>query len=238
MRLWPESRERQVLMYDKHHYFWDGMTKHRQTLLGQLPVRSWERLGPALNFDRMMDEHLNQGIRIETRHQRNLKTHGLTVGSAWTLASARHLHHRVLSDVILADLPPISEAETLLASVGEDDRRLIALWLSGRRVSRFFDAPATYDRCRKRILAQHDINFSRTPIPCEQAQWSFLIAPESVLETPAWALEGPLLHDPSHVAQGLVVPPGRDAWPPPAKTKKSTHVPTANVVPARARRRR
>ncbi len=213
VRLWPDSRERQVLMYDKHHYFWDGMLKHRLTLLGKLPLRSWERLGPALNFSRMMDEHLNQGIRIETRHLRNLKTHGLAVGSAWQPGSARQLHYRVLGDVPLTDLPPLTDAEMLLKLASQEDRRLLALWIDGRPMAQFFDSDSTYARWHQRILRTHGIDIKRAPVPCDAARWTNLITPQAVLDTPDWAVESAFVCDTSQAVVGRIRPAAALAWP-------------------------
>lgn len=215
IRLYANSRHRQVLLYDKHNYFLDGKDKHRNRLLGQLPAKSFNRYGPIWDFARMMNEHLNKGIRIETRHKRNLKARGLDIGSAWTSTTARDLHHDVLASIPLSDLPPVAEAEALLARLGQEDRRLLALWLDRRRVADFFDAPATYFRWRKRMLADYQINVSSAPIPCTEVQWSALTAASSVLETPEWAFEGSFLHYPERVALGITASPCEEAWPPP-----------------------
>lgn len=215
LRLYPNSRDRQVLLYDKHNYYLDGKDKHRNRLLGQLPPKSFERYGPIWAFARMMSEHLNQGIRIETRHKRNLKARGLTIGCAWTTTTARELHHDVLASIPLADLPPVAEAEALLARLGQEDRRLLALWLEHRHVPDFFDAPATYFRWRKRMLVDFQVNASNVPIPSTEVKWSNLISPGSVLETPEWAFEGSFLHHPGRVALGITTSPSEEAWPPP-----------------------
>ncbi len=215
VRLSPRSRERQILMYDKHHYFRDGSIRHRQMLLGHLDVQSFERLGPALYFDRLMDEHLNQGIRVETRHLRNLKPRGLHIGSAWTPITARDLHLDVLADIHLSDLPPVAEAEALLSQCSQDDRRLIALWLDGRNVRDFFDAESTYYRWRKRVLRQFSIDVSSRPVPCTEVQWSSLIAPSSLIETPDWAIDSPLFYEPLTQTADSTKSPAAHAWPVP-----------------------
>ncbi|RYH70942.1 MAG: hypothetical protein EON54_00965 [Alcaligenaceae bacterium] len=229
IRLWPDSRVRTVLMYDKFQYYLDGTPKHRRRLLGKLPIKSFERLGPNWNFNRMLEEHLNQGIRIETRHKRSLRSRGLDAGDAWTDSTAREIHHAVLADVPIDDLPPVAEAEALLERMGQDDRRLVALWLEHRDVPKFFDSSATYHRWRKRILAEFDLDLSRRPISSAETKWSTLTSAASILETPRWAIDECFLHDPQRYAQGLRVPPSAEAWPPPRVAKPRSQAPAKKV---------
>ena|GEM_PF-892570 len=195
-RLWPHSRDRCVILYDKHQYFMDGLIKHKKKLLGRLPAGSFERLGPSLDFSRMLDEHLKLGIRIETRHQRNLKRLGLDKGSAWKPDTARTLHHQVLDTVPLADMPALAASESLLAGANQDDRRLLALWLDGRDVRIFFDVAASYYRWRKLALSRFGVDVSRAPIACDDCRWTQLISATSVVDTPAWAIDSSFVFQP------------------------------------------
>lgn len=103
--------------------------------------------------------------------------------------TARTLHHQVLDTVPLADMPALAEAERLLAGAPQDHRRLLALWLDGRDVRGVFDVAASYYRWRKMALSRFGVDVSHAPLACEDCRWTKLIAPESVLETPAWAIE-------------------------------------------------
>jgi hypothetical protein len=213
VRLWPHSRDRRVILYDKYHYFMDGLIKHKKKLLGKLPAGSFERLGPSLDFGRMLDEHLKQGIRIETRHQRNLKRLGLDKGSAWKPETARALHHQVLDTVPLGDVPELAAAESLLADANQDDHRLLALWLDGRDVRSFFDVSASYYRWRKHALSRFSVDVSRAPIACGDCQWAQLISAASVIDMPAWAIESAFVFDQAHQAdRGGPAPLAERAW--------------------------
>jgi hypothetical protein len=78
VRLWPGSRDREVLIYDKQNYFMDKLLRHKHKLLGKMPM-SFERIGTGLYFDQMMDQYLAHGVRIETRHKRDLKNKNLSL---------------------------------------------------------------------------------------------------------------------------------------------------------------
>lgn len=197
VRLFPNSRDRQILIYDKHHYFMDGLMKHRIKLLGKMP-RDFARSGRGLEFEMMMNEVLAKGIRIETRLKRllNRKINPLNRGNLWISETARQLHCEVLRDVPLSDLPPISVQEQLLATVSTGHKRLIALWLTGRNMQQFFDSDATYYRRRKIMLKLHNIDLSIKPIPNCGIKWSDVISPCSIIEVPAWAKQCGFVYEP------------------------------------------
>lgn len=194
IRLWPNSRDRQVLLYDKHHYFRDGAINHKKRLLGMLKERSWERLGPCLHFDQMM-EYLQKGIRIETRHKGNLKRYGLDVGSAWTTEAARKLHLDVLETVPLMDYvvyPPAIHSIKRLTAL---DRTRLVVWHYGQPIRKYFDSPASYFRWREHILKLTSWDVSKSPVPCGNVAWDTLIHDRSILLPPPWAIEENFIYE-------------------------------------------
>lgn len=198
VRLWPNSRDRQVLLYDKYHYFLDGLAKHKIKLLGHMPM-SFGRFGTSLEFWRMIDEVLAQGIRIEARCGRVLNNpkNPLNRGTHWTPETARELHRKVLEEIPLSDLPPIHAQEQLLAAATADHRMLIALWLTGRDMRQFFNSDATYFRKRKQMLDKYkDIDLSIPPMPECGIRWADVIAPQSIIEVPEWARESGFVYEP------------------------------------------
>jgi hypothetical protein len=199
IRLWPNSRDRQVLMYDKHHYFMDGLRKHKTKLLGNMPM-GFDRIGTSLEFDQMKDEVLAQGIRIETRLKRMLdnKANPFNRGTHWKPETARELHRRVLLEVPLLDLPPVPIQEQLLTVASPDHKMLIALWLTGRDMRQFFDSDPTYYRRRTAMINQYGIDMSTPPIPDSGIRWADVIGADSLIEVPAWATESGFVHVPEH----------------------------------------
>lgn len=197
IRLWPNSRSRQVIMYDKHHYFMDGLLKHKRKLMGKMP-KDFSRFGVGVEFDRMMSEILAQGIRIETRFKQylNSKVIPLNRGSFWLPDSARKLHFQMVSEIPLYDLPSISVEEVLLNDENIERRTLLALWLAGRDVQRFCTSPATYYRRRADVLKTHGIDLSIPLLPNSGVAWRDVIAPSAIIEPPAWAIKSGFLYEP------------------------------------------
>lgn len=197
VRLWPNSRDREVLIYDKHCYFLDKFWTHRKMLLGNMPL-NFDRFGTEAAFEKMMDEVLAQGIRIEARCGRLLKNknHPLNRGTYWTPESARELHRKVVESIPLADLPPIHVQEQLLATANTDHKMLIALWLTGRDMRQFFNSDATYFRRRTAMMKQYGFDMSIPPMPECGIRWADVIAPQSIIEVPEWAKESGFVYDP------------------------------------------
>lgn len=197
IRLWPNSRSRQVLLYDKHHYFMDGLLKHKRKLMGKMP-KDFSRIGVGMDFDRMMSEVLAQGIRIETRIKQylNSKVMPLNRGSLWLPDTARKLHSRMVSEIPLYDLPTINVEEALLNDENIERRTLLALWLAGRDLQRFCTSPATYYRRRIDVLKTYGIDLSIPPLPNSGIAWRDVTAAGSIIEPPAWAIESGFLYEP------------------------------------------
>ena len=199
VRLWPNSRERQVIMYDKRHYFLDGLSKHKTKLLGKMP-RDFNRVGTSLEFWRMMDEILEQGIRIEARLKLTLnnKSNPFNKGWHWKPETARELHRKVVESIPLVDLPPIPAQEQLLATAKPEHKKLIALWLGGRDIRQFSNSDATYFRHRKALIAQCGFDISIPPVPDCGIRWADVVSPNSIIEVPAWAKESKFVYEPEH----------------------------------------
>jgi Phage replication protein CRI len=197
IRLWPNSRDRLVLIYDKYHYFIDKFWSHRKKLLGNMPLNI-DRFGTEAAFEKMLDEVLEQGIRIETRAKLmlNSKTNPLNRGVHWKPETARELHRKVLESIPLADLPPIHIQEQLLATATADRKMLIALWLTGRDMRQFFNSDATYYRRRTQIIKQYGLDMSIPPMPECGIRWADVIAPSAIIEVPEWAKESGFVYEP------------------------------------------
>jgi hypothetical protein len=197
IRLWPNSRDRLVLIYDKYHYFIDKFWSHRKKLLGNMPLNI-DRFGTEAAFEKMLDEVLEQGIRIETRAKLmlNSKTNPLNRGVHWKPETARELHRKVLESIPLADLPPIHVQEQLLATATADHKMLIALWLTGRDMRQFFNSDATYYRRRTQMMKQYGFDMSIPPMPECGIRWADVIAPSAIIEVPEWAKETGFVYEP------------------------------------------
>jgi hypothetical protein len=197
VRLWPNSQYTKVVMYDKHHYFMDDLAKHKTKLLGNMPM-DFGRFGTSLEFGRMMDEVLAQGIRIETRSKLALNSpkNRLNRGVHWTPETARKLHRKVVEDIPLSDLPPIHFQEQLLATANPDHKMLIALWLTGRDMRQFFNSDATYFRRRTAMMKQYGFDMSIPPMPECGIRWADVIATSAIIEVPEWAKESGFVYEP------------------------------------------
>lgn len=203
VRLWPHSRDRRVLLYDKAHYFHDKLIKHKRTVLGELPRNTFERFGISAAFDIMLDDYLRQGIRAETRLGRYLKRHSLDRGHAWKADTARRLHLDVLASIPLADLPFPAEYEALLLKeIPIHERRLTALWMTGRKMRNFFDSNSDYYRWRKLFLNKYGLDLSAAPLSMAGVRWHDLMAPSAIIDTPEWALSAGFVFDPASAADG------------------------------------
>ena len=198
IRLWPNSRDRQVLLYDKHRYFVDGLSRHKIKLLGNMPM-DFDRFGTSIEFDQMMGHFLELGIRIETRFMRSLKskTNSLNRGEYWTPETARQLHRQMLHDMPLADVPKIHLAEQMMTEPNIEFRTMLALWLAGREPRQFCKSDATYFRRRSAILTLHGVDLSIPFLPDAGIGWTDVIAEKALMEPPAWAVDGGFVYEPS-----------------------------------------
>ncbi|MEN2431921.1 phage/plasmid replication protein [Comamonas sp. F1-6] len=197
VRLWPGSRDREVLIYDKQNYFMDNHLRHKYKLLGKMPM-NFDRIGTGLYFDQMMDQYLAHGVRIETRHKRDLKKKNLSLnkGLAWNPDVARALHVKTVNGIPLQDLPPLDIREQVIQKADFKYRALMALWLDGRDPKAFCASPATYYRHRKEILDQCGIDLSVPALMVEDISWKSLTDPINIMEPPEWAMESGFVYEP------------------------------------------
>ncbi|WP_169169597.1 phage/plasmid replication protein [Acidovorax sp. SRB_24] len=198
VRLYPQSRDRQAILYDKYHYFLDGLQKHKRKLLGRMSM-DFDRIGTSLYFEQMMEQYLAHGARLETRHKRCLKNKNcpLDHGSLWHPETARALHIEMVKSIPLQDLPPLDKRELLLQTAKLEHRTLIALWLDGRHPMDFCKSPATYYRRRLEIIQQYGIDLSIPALQDDALSWAAITDPAAIMEVPAWALEGGFVYEPS-----------------------------------------
>lgn len=189
IRLWPDSRHRRLVIYDKREYFRNRLELHKTRLYGPPGERNSEQVQLREQF-KLMKRHVSQGIRIETKFGYALKSLGLTEGRNWTPETARRIHLDALQKIPLTDLPPISSAAALLDTITDLKlRAYVALWLHGEKVSKFCTSRSTYGRYKKMALENFGIDFARAPLSDEAVSWTKLIDASSIIETPAWALE-------------------------------------------------
>lgn len=217
IRLWPDSRDLSVAIYDKYNYFLDRLCRHKFALMGNMPA-DFRRIGIGMDFDQMMEEYLANVVRIETRHKRSLnsKICPLNRGSLWLPESARELHINAVQKIPLQDIPPLDQRELLLEDASPEHRALIALWLDGRDPMKFCASVATYYRRRKKILALYGIDLSVRPLPEDTIKWSDLTNPASIVEPPQWAVENGFMYDPVARSAWAVKTQNEAAWLRPA----------------------
>ncbi|MBC3919224.1 hypothetical protein H8L32_17160 [Undibacterium sp. CY18W] len=198
IRIWPNSRDRQIIVYDKQYQLQNEVQKHKLCILGELEKKSIDRIGTGIQFDRLI-KYLEDSIRIETRFKRGLKSKGLDIGSSWNCETAAAIHRQSLDSVSITDMPSVDALDISLKTLGnQDDRRLLMLWSHGEPLRKVFDAPATYFRFRKRMLTTYGIDVSRIPSPSKNGiNWTTLIASKNKLNTPDWAIEDGFIYAPS-----------------------------------------
>lgn len=213
IRLWPDSRDLTVAIYDKYNYFMDGLCSHKSMLMGNMPA-DFQRIAVGMDFDQMMQEHLANIVRIETRHMRSLKSklRPLNRGSLWLPESARELHVNAVQKIPLQDMPPLDQRELLLDTASVGHRILIALWLDGRDPMNFCTSESVYYRRRREILALYGIDLSVRPLPENTIKWSDLTNPASIVEPPQWAVESGFMYDPKERSTWAVRTQNETAW--------------------------
>nr|WP_326531064.1 phage/plasmid replication protein, II/X family [Rhodoferax sp.] len=75
IRLWPDSRDLSVAIYDKYNYFLDRLCRHKFALMGNMPA-DFQRIGIGMDFDQMMGEYLARTDGLPHRHGRDRLAHG------------------------------------------------------------------------------------------------------------------------------------------------------------------
>ena len=187
IRLWPNSRSRSVLIYDKLRYFKDVTAgkpfKHLDILRAGIDPNSYAHHWQALNFRELL-EYLRQGVRIEVKlFSEFLKRRGLERGSAWTADIASRVRQDVLEEVPLGDVPLSSAIDAAIATASPAHRTLIALWTAGRDPRQFASSPATFHRIAKAVRQRYGFDISRPSLDLPSPMlWLSLIASESIVE--------------------------------------------------------
>jgi hypothetical protein len=196
IRLWPNSRYRRVLIYDKEHYFRDKPAKHQKLLLAA--AKRFLALGLKIRFGKML-KYLRQGVRIEARLLAPyLKEHKLDRGYAWNAEVARREHLKMLSTIPIQNLPPISRAESVLTQLSGIQKAMVALWLEGRNPLDYASSRSTFYRHRQVIRARSGIDLTRPAVDLpEGVEWQALLSARSILATPSWALDSGFVFDPA-----------------------------------------
>lgn len=209
IRLWPNSRSRSVLIYDKLHFFNDVTAgkpfKHLDVLRAGIDPNSYAHHWQAINFEQLL-EYLRQGVRIEVKlYSEFLKRRGLERGSAWTADIASRVRQDVLEEVPLGDVPLYSAVDQAIATASPTHRTLIALWAAGRDPRQFATSPATFHRHCKAIRQKYDLDIARPALLLPHSlSWPMLIAAESVLEqAPQFARGDDFFFSPARV-RGVV----------------------------------
>ena len=194
VRLWPNSRYRQVLIYDKVHYFMDKTWKHREVLVAG--ASNWTKASLQMRFDQLLD-YLKQGIRIECRlKSAYLCRNKLDRGSAWTKQIARQEYIKMLSTIPLSDVPPVEGIEKIITELSGPEKALVLLWKDGRDPKKFASSKAAYYRLCKSIKEKSGIDIKR---PCSNfpsgVSWPELIKPESIVPNPSFSRHSAIYFD-------------------------------------------
>jgi hypothetical protein len=188
VRLWPQSRDRGVLLYDKLNYYKDERKKHRVRLLADLPKHDIERV-ELLDAFKKMKRHVKKGVRIETRFKSTLKSLKLTKGAAWEKSTVREIHLNLLRSVPITGLPLLSKQEKLLQEIKDDKLRLCtSVWLRGDSVRKVIDSRSTFNRLNKKAREEYGIDFAKQPLMWD-GSWDKLIDGASIVRTPKWAVK-------------------------------------------------
>ncbi len=186
VRLFPHSRSRRVLIYDKLNYFLDKPKKHLARLVGFLPKGDEYRAQLVDSF-KQMKKYLRGGVRIETRLKDSLKTLKLNKGSDWKKGTARKVHLQTLRTMPLGNVPAALEDAGVISKITDEKLRTsVQLWMAGGDVRSSFNSRATYHRYRRKALDELGIDFSKRPTQGEH-DWNTIIDDASIIPLPEWA---------------------------------------------------
>jgi hypothetical protein len=214
VRLCPNSRSNSYLIYDKAQFFTDNTIKHRRTVLGHIPLQTFEHIGTNILFNQMRRELVNV-VRVEAKFGRTLSTQRwqLHHGSAWTPTTASELFYESVKQLPLGALTAGTSFEHIIAdaAVPSHHRQAIALWVAGRDVKALSSSPATYYRLRKELLKRYAIDLSAPPPVASTFNWSEIVDPANEVGTPDWAVAHGYVHTPETIADGYCSPLER-AW--------------------------
>ena len=189
VRLYPNSQDREGLIYCKRHYFLDNQPKHRKLLLaGQGKLTRPSRL-----FDQLVD-HVSQGVRLEWRLKRPyLRRHSLDRGYDWDEEMVRREYLSQCRTLPLLDLPDALPLANLLKQaheLGPEYALLIAARAAGCDPSELASSRSTYQRHCLKILDQLGIDIRRTMLKIPGGiSWQRLMDEGAVLDIPPkWAI--------------------------------------------------
>lgn len=199
VRLWPLSRSRSVLLYDKNRYFNDGRAKRLSSFLGAEAGPGREVAGAA--YLRLVDDYLKLGVRIEVRLKRMLTAAALRRGREWSISRARAVYLQVLRELPLGDLPGLAHIEKMRTVMPPRERQLFEAWYRGANMRSLFDSSRSFGKWRAR-LREHGVDIARAPICGDQVSWSSLISEESIVKLPRWAAAAGLLFVPRRSEYG------------------------------------
>ena len=200
VRLWPNSRSRSVLLYDKRNYYDDNPPKHRARLFGSLTNGDAYRQALASSFEKAL-AHLEQGVRIETRFRSALTALKLTRGMDWDISTARRIHLATLQRVPLSAVPELADLPELVDQIENHKLHLcVRLWSLGEDVQASFGTRKTFERTRKVALERYGIDFRRPPLTWG-GSWQTLIERESIISVPRWAKDRQFVFSPCWKSQ-------------------------------------
>lgn len=204
VRLWPNSRSRQLLIYDKVHYYLDVTArtpfKHHEILQAGLQPGSWPYLWQGQHMSNLM-EYLQQGVRIEVRLLADfLKRRKLDRASAWTKQVAQDVYQEVLAEVPLGGSVLASAVDRAIATEPLPLKTLLVAWAAGYDPAAFSTSPATFYRHAKLIKVRFGIDISLPPTQLPGSiNWTDLIKLEAIVErAPEWARGDGFFFNPRH----------------------------------------
>ena len=198
VRLWPHSRDRKVLIYDKVQYFKDKPEKHLNLLLAGVARQSMTSIGMAWDFEKLKS-YLGQGVRVECKLLGPyLRRNGLTKGSAWTRRVAREHYLAVLQAIPLEDIPFIDVIDGAISTAPMHLKPALALWKHRCDVGQFYTRSSFLRHCQDlKNLYGFDVARPFMPLP-HPLDWTELISARNIVRPPEWANESLFRFRPSN----------------------------------------
>jgi hypothetical protein len=195
IRLWPNSRSRQVLIYDKYHHFMDKTFKHKKILLAG--THDWTKMGLSFHFENLL-EYLRKGVRIECRlKSQYLRSHKLNMGKNWSEERGRNEYLTMLADIPLSGICPRFDVNAILKKLSAPQKIVFSVWLAGCDPHIVCSSKASFFRHRKVILQKIGYDVSRPGISLpEGITWSNLVSIKSIVDPPRWSKHSMLFFEP------------------------------------------
>ena len=182
VRLWPNSRDRTVLLYSKFVYLADKPDQHLMKFCGTL-TDSALTIAKAHFAD--ITAYAKLGVRIEVRLKRRaLKNLKLNVGCAWSYGEARKQYLRVLETIPISTMSVAADSKLIAQLHTDHERMLVGLWLDGKRPADHCHSNAIITKVRNAVKKRLNIDICRPRVTLPELKWTELIAEASIVPPP------------------------------------------------------